>query len=749
MIMHAKSQKGIRRLFLSLTAPFLLFVLVPVIVLNMVSSRAIRITEASESQACVDQLSGGRGTIDTILKNINIVLPLLQFNGELLALERLSAPLTAVDQYDIWKGLQAVRSMDLSTREMPHIIYYRDSDMIVSNTAVNIDIQNLYGRLYQFGDLDYNAFRAVFDLEKGQTAFFPYARYVWNGQASNGFLYGIKLRPGGSALILFLIDEANLRSAFDQLFESGATLYLYGPDGALLYGPEETAPAGPLPHVGLGESGLMADTVFREDVIAVYSRSPYGLYFVSVLPRQAALAQVQMLRNLTNYLTLAAIALTSLYALFLAAKSSHRIAQSLLLLSENPDLSSYSGGDAFNYLNNAMLELISSNTVLRQDAKTRTAILRAAFVDKLVSGSYEDEAELASFAKDADLQLPGKRFFVVSIVFDAQHPQLRQDILDALVPWETSGQGIVYSRTANRISLFFLLDAALSASFRETARELLLNTVQPVCEAKSMPVQYIGSGLISKITELGEAFAQCREQAYAPGGFAEGAIHWMDLLPDARQHMFVYPADVEKKIINQLRSSDLDGVRKTLSQVFDANIQPGVLNDGMRLIFFTLLKGTYLKALHDNMIESFRDRMEHMPLKRPAADVQRYFQDLTEDLCEAFRQAQPRESGTVTKEELLAYIESNFADVNLSLSMAAQHFGFSNAYFSQLFKEVTGGNFSVFLESTRLEYSQSLLAQSLKIDDVAQRCGYGSTASYRRAYKRYFGISPSQSRLSE
>lgn len=744
------SSTGIRKLFFSLTAPFLLFVLIPVLVLNVVSSRAIRITEASESQACVDRLVDGHGSIDTILKNTNTILPLLQFDNTLLGLERLHAPLTATDQYDIWRGLQTVRAMDLSTREMTHIIYYPDADMIVSNAFVNVGIESLYGQLYQFGDLSYDAFRAAYQVEKNQATFFPYAHYTWNGQSYQGFLYGMKLRPGGTALLLFLIHESSIHSAFEALYDSGATLYIYSTDGALLYGPEDTAYRGELPHVPFGDSGLMDEDIFGGDTIASYSRSPYGLYFVSTLSKQEALAQVQALRYLTLYLTLGAIALTTLYALFLAAKSSKSIAQSLLLLSENPDLSSYSGGDAFNYLNSAMLELVSSNTVLRQDAQTRMGILRAAFVDKLVSGSFEDDAELDSFAQDAGLTLSGKQFFVVFITLDAaqleRQPQVRQRILDALQPFETSGQGILYSRTSNRIALFFLMDASDTPAFRETAQELLLETVQPICDAASMAVRYVGSGLCQQVSELSEAYLQCREHAAALGSLTDSGIQWIDRLPIPRQHLFVYPAEVEKRLINQLQSGDLPGTLDTLVPLFDANTRPGVLGDGMRVIFYTLLKGTYLKALDGELIELFRDRIEHLPLKRPAADVRRYFLDLTEDMCTAFTKAKPQETGTIRKEELLAYVEENFSDPSLSLSLASEHFGFSGAYFSQLFKDTTGENFSAFLERTRLEHSRVLLARSLKIDDVALQCGYSSTGTYRRAYKRYYGISPSQAR---
>jgi AraC-like DNA-binding protein len=91
-------------------------------------------------------------------------------------------------------------------------------------------------------------------------------------------------------------------------------------------------------------------------------------------------------------------------------------------------------------------------------------------------------------------------------------------------------------------------------------------------------------------------------------------------------------------------------------------------------------------------------------------------------------------------------VEAHFSEDKLSLSLAAQHFGFSETYFSQMFKDITGENFSTFTEITRLNKAQVLLKEYLKIEEVACRCGYKSPASFRRAYKRYFGVNPAGNR---
>lgn len=70
-------------------------------------------------------------------------------------------------------------------------------------------------------------------------------------------------------------------------------------------------------------------------------------------------------------------------------------------------------------------------------------------------------------------------------------------------------------------------------------------------------------------------------------------------------------------------------------------------------------------------------------------------------------------------------------------------------YISQLFKEVTGVNFSDHLIKVRMDQAIILLKESgLTVDEIAVRVGYNSSHSFRRAFKRLMGVSPSAYRQS-
>ena len=87
--------------------------------------------------------------------------------------------------------------------------------------------------------------------------------------------------------------------------------------------------------------------------------------------------------------------------------------------------------------------------------------------------------------------------------------------------------------------------------------------------------------------------------------------------------------------------------------------------------------------------------------------------------------------------DALKELENQFVSV-------ADYFALSEAYFSQLFKEIIGDSFSTYLETMRLEKSKELLlGNKLTIEQIASAVGYNNSSTYRRAFKRVVGISPS------
>ena len=94
---------------------------------------------------------------------------------------------------------------------------------------------------------------------------------------------------------------------------------------------------------------------------------------------------------------------------------------------------------------------------------------------------------------------------------------------------------------------------------------------------------------------------------------------------------------------------------------------------------------------------------------------------------------------------VLRYIDENLTEV--TVESAAVHFGYSRGHMERLIKTSIGRTFKDFILHIKMRHAKSLLANpNLSIHDVAENSGFGDDSSFYRAFRRLFGITPSEFR---
>jgi len=88
------------------------------------------------------------------------------------------------------------------------------------------------------------------------------------------------------------------------------------------------------------------------------------------------------------------------------------------------------------------------------------------------------------------------------------------------------------------------------------------------------------------------------------------------------------------------------------------------------------------------------------------------------------------------------YIEKNYPS-EITLKDVADAVGFSEYYFSRLFKEYTGQNFHSHLNTFRVRQAEKLLRNSdLPISDIALESGFNSLVTFNRIFRKIKGCPP-------
>ena len=106
-------------------------------------------------------------------------------------------------------------------------------------------------------------------------------------------------------------------------------------------------------------------------------------------------------------------------------------------------------------------------------------------------------------------------------------------------------------------------------------------------------------------------------------------------------------------------------------------------------------------------------------------------------------------SDTVMRRMIMVtdYIKNNLTADDLSQGAMAEMAGISKDYFSRIFRNVTGTNYSKWLNIIRLEKATELLTdKQLTLTETAMLSGFQSISSFNRVFREEKGMSPSEYR---
>lgn len=202
------------------------------------------------------------------------------------------------------------------------------------------------------------------------------------------------------------------------------------------------------------------------------------------------------------------------------------------------------------------------------------------------------------------------------------------------------------------------------------------------------------------------------------------------------QDSFFYPNEVADQLYNFVKSGNLKQTKTIFNFIKDENFKKRKLNSRQVKWLLENIEITLLKVIRDNDISyddsSLAGLSEDSTLKN--------YEQIALELCE--KNKQPENDNQLIV-RIQAYIDENYGDPSLCLSRISDLFHISESYFSFLFKKTVGVNFSTYLEQVRMTQAKHLLETTdIKIADLYVAVGYNNLTSFRRAFKKKYGVAP-------
>jgi AraC-like DNA-binding protein len=203
---------------------------------------------------------------------------------------------------------------------------------------------------------------------------------------------------------------------------------------------------------------------------------------------------------------------------------------------------------------------------------------------------------------------------------------------------------------------------------------------------------------------------------------------------------YQYTQETEQKFINLVRAGDAGAANRLLRQVWAENINSGDLPVKMiRLLAYNLL-GSLIKGMEQGGFNPLN--FENIP----AGELIGALEKAVAEVCRRNSLALQNRRGTHLSGKVKQYIDGNFRNPDINISITSLQFGMNPAYLSAVFKEETGLSLLEYINTLRVEEGKRLLASGCEVTDAAGQCGFHSSGSFIRVFKKLTGLTPGQYR---
>ncbi len=406
--------------------------------------------------------------------------------------------------------------------------------------------------------------------------------------------------------------------------------------------------------------------------------------------------------------------------------------------------------------------LISDNVQLVSQIQQQEKELKTAILNRLISGNTGNFEETVATLNSLHVETGGKYYCVVKLLIEDEHVsdyyvyRKAADYLAAKAQIRNlADPDKQYLLDTDLDSLTFVFEAAKEET-EDCRRRIssLICIIQNHLKEYGIAIFAGGGNFCSDITNIHASYLEASFALKNATPKEAADVLWydkQDIVP-----IFFYPPEMEQRILLNVRCHDSDAVEEILDSLFAENFRKLKISDSAAEMFLLKLLSTLLLSFNENSCQkddlhqeilafTFILQTRQQPYQTSFAAIRKFFLDICR-LAKETLSAKVQE----LQNYILKFVNDHCYDPQMSLTYVGNAFHLSECHLSVTFKEQNNVNFITYVENRRLEKACELLANHRKtIDEIAYETGYTSSHSFRRAFKRKYGVSPANYQTKE
>ena len=480
-----------------------------------------------------------------------------------------------------------------------------------------------------------------------------------------------------------------------------------------------------------------------EDMAVTSYSTNNGWRLVTVIPQKILLAKIGWIRSAILALCIVSLFIGVAICLWYWNNSRPVVARYLKYSQKYPERADYPSGKSSiwakfgNVLTHAEDLQI---TVDKQKQWVREGILR-----KLLFGSYDSQEELEKEIQGAGIEFPVDLPCYLAFM-DLEHPMKQElhmplDVLEECI-LETLNLYLPYSYQMLSIDpLQYILFINVDDDAASKDLKGLFEKINYALYSQ-IPLN-IHTG-ISEKADTPPAIAEEYEHVCRICDYAKYYKLRMPLiLSDLPHHQHVtFPVEVEMQLEKAVRSGSREQLEQLMHQIKENHLR--VLGGGPRPVMHNLevVRCVLLRCMEGEPEDAVKEFLKKIHRVRNVEEMEQTIFEVWNYFAQKRMQDEDKATEEL-KQEIEKKIEQEYSSPDFNLAVVADWLQMPEKKLYRDFKKMYGVSFSSYLEVLRMRYAQEKLKDGQAVQDVAAAVGYGSDYSFRRAFKRVVGVTPS------
>lgn len=762
----ARHSKVFRRFLYS----YIVILIIPSIAGYMSYRTSISVTQSVSIENGVTQLQKSQEILERRMAEVEGFTRQLAINRDLNILMNETNPGDKSNVFGIWKMSKDILTFTQTNDFLENFfIYLKNYNVVITPGSTYFRPEHYYEN-FHYNDMTYEEWSRTVLNATHRSKIMPLHPFVSKGIQSSAITYLQSLPldsfSGSSpATAVVLIDLKTISSLLTGVTDRyGGWAHISDAEGRTIG----------LQGIGEEEIGrLTADARFDKDetsrfygddlVITVRSDTNGWVYRAGI-PRDVLLENANKIKNITWTVTGIALLLGLVVGLLLSYRNSVPINRLIGVVREQFGGDVHSDRNEYDFLQGNISQMITNNKRLESELHRQLPLVRDAFLKRLIAGEFRSREEIVAASVQANTGLYSGEGYVVILRVNGYSGMESVDILNELnaarlilkesLP-ETAGSMPMTDIGSDRIVILYLSrDWETGIEIRrEDMENTLGELLDKVFREYRISVTAALGERFSSETEVSQSFEQAKQTLeFAQYTNKKGILRYDETRTESST--YYYPLDLELRLIGTIRAGEIEEARRIVRTIMASNIDHRELSVEMRHQLIGEMKGTLLKLLdqkafqESDFFEGVKNRILAIQSTDTIDSIREEIDSVMALLCGQITNRK-NDSHLRTVEQIKQYVQENYSDAEMTLYRIAEQVERPEKYISQLFKEVTGVNLSDYLEKVRMDQAAGLLrSNEFTVDEIAARTGYNSSHSFRRAFKRVTGISPSSYRQS-